>query len=148
MFFQRSSIFSDCRFISINFFTIVFYSLCSKLQALRQVNDALFIGINIFTVGVQSFSQTCYAFACLVGFIGDCVNFRSSIHCFIGGIFGFFYFAVNVGRKFGYFVFGGFGSGFGICCVLLQSIHTGVYCGYVFADCVKLVGNVFTHIGD
>ena len=51
----------NCRFIGINFFTIVFYSLCSKLQALRQVNDALFIGINIFTVGFQSLScfQTC-----------------------------------------------------------------------------------------
>ena len=148
MSFQRSSIFSDCRFISINIFTIVFYSLCSKLQALRQVNDALFIGINIFTVGVQSFSQTYYAFTCFVSFICNCVNFRSSIHCFIGGIFGFFYFAVNIGRKRGYFVFGGFSSGFGICCVLRQAVHTGVYCGYFFADFVKLVGNVFTHIGD
>ena len=93
----------------------------------------------------QSFSQTYYAFACLVGFLGNCVNFRSGIHCFIGGIFGFFYFTVDIGRKFGYFIFSGFSRSFSSSCVLLQSIHTGVYCGYVFADCVKLVGNFFAH---
>ena len=116
----------DCCFIGINFFTIVFYSFCSKLQALRQVNDVFIVTSDSC---VSCIAQGSY-------FITDVVNFFAhigSVVCqffevsFVGFSFNCSFVSIYICS--GSFDFTGCSISFACCSF---GFDYGIFCGFYF----------------
>ena len=90
----------------------------------------------------------------LSAFFRQLHQFRSGIHCVSGGIFGFFYFTVNIGRKRGFFIFGGFSGVFGSVTLLSTLAESAVTLSSAAlaaalasaVSCARLSTRVFTAV--